>query len=169
MYYAVQGHDHEGSSGKIDHWSAWLAPLSRADPAWRPITDPHTEPKTQHCTVSNRGGQQLTRGLFMDPILSSGHQGRPEDRRFPAYGLACTYSPPTPARAIRPYGAQPRSLLIIDSRKEAGPEVQYTLQRWTANLTRHDICQEIYTTSVFGAKILHKKCVNRDEGKFTTN
>ena len=136
MYYAVQGHDHEGSSGKIDHWSAWLAPLSRADPAWRPITDPHTEPKTQHCTVSNRGGQQLTRGLFMDPILSSGHQGRPEDRRFPAYGLACTYSPPTPARAIRPYGAQPRSLLIIDSRKEAGPEkVQYTVQRWTANLT----------------------------------
>ena len=34
---------------------------------------------------------------------------------------------------------------------------------------RHDICQKNYTTSVFGAKILHKKCVNRDNGKFTTN
>ena len=25
------------------------------------------------------------------------------------------------------------------------------------NATRHDICQNIYTTSIFGAKILHKK------------
>ena len=36
-------------------------------------------------------------------------------------------------------------------------------------MTRHDICQKIYTTSLFGAKILHKKCVNRDNGTFTTN
>ena len=26
-----------------------------------------------------------------------------------------------------------------------------------------------YTTGVFGANFLHKKCVNRDNGKFTTN
>ena len=36
-------------------------------------------------------------------------------------------------------------------------------------IIRHDICQKNYTASVFGAKILHKKCVNRDKGKFTTN
>ena len=34
---------------------------------------------------------------------------------------------------------------------------------------RHDICQKIYTTRVFGTKILHKKCVYRDNAKFTTN
>ena len=33
---------------------------------------------------------------------------------------------------------------------------------------RHDICQKVYTTGVFGAKILPKKRVNRDNGKFTT-
>ena len=27
---------------------------------------------------------------------------------------------------------------------------------------RHDICQKHYTTAVFGARILRKKCVNRD-------
>ena len=46
--YTGQGPGHWGSRSKIDHWSAWVAPLSRADPAWRPITDPHS--------AGNQGG-----------------------------------------------------------------------------------------------------------------
>ena len=37
------------------------------------------------------------------------------------------------------------------------------------DVLRHDICQKIYTTRVFGTKILHKKCVYCDNAKFTTN
>ena len=91
---------------------------------------PSCAAQTQYCTVSqcNRGGQQLTRGLFMDPILSCAHQGRRTRRQK----VSCiwgspAYSPRPPARAIRPYGAQPRSLLIIDSRKEAGDQRSSTL------------------------------------------
>ena len=39
----------------------------------------------------------------------------------------------------------------------------------TQTTPRHDICQTIYTTNVLGSTFYTKKCVNHDNGKFTTN
>ena len=33
-------------------------------------------------------------------------------------------------------------------------------------LVRHDICQIIYATAVYGARMLGRKCVNRDISQF---
>ena len=34
--------------------------------------------------------------------------------------------------------------------------------------TRHDICQNVYATAVWGARILRRKRVNRDISQFST-
>ena len=45
----------------------------------------------------------------------------------------------------------------------------YKVVQFNSYRDRHDICQKFYTTRLFGVKILHKKCVNCDNGNFTTN
>ena len=98
------GHDHGGSSCRIDRWSAWVVPLSWADPLWRPITDPHGKAQPAlhgFSDACNRGGQQGWQQGFSGIPSCPGHQGHrwTEDRRFPAYGglkPACIHHHPLP-------------------------------------------------------------------------
>ena len=43
-----------------------------------------------------------------------------------------------------------------------------TLKLWLIMMIRHDICQQIYATTVFGPKNLRKKNINRDKIKSAT-
>ena len=101
---------------------AWLLYPEPILPDVQSLTHHTPQPKRSTARfpgVTEGDSQQLTRGLF---ILSSAHQGRRTRRQKVSCIWGSPYSPRPPARAIRPYGAQPRSLLIIDSRKEAGDQ-----------------------------------------------
>ena len=86
----------------------------------------HTAKLSPHCTVSQmrvtKGDSKADNRAFhgSHPVLCPPRSSDLKTEGFLHMGLACpAYSPRPPARAIRPYGAQPRSLLIIDSRKRA--------------------------------------------------
>ena len=44
-----------------------------------------------------------------------------------------------------------------------------TLKLWLIMMIRHDICQQIYATTVFGPKKLRKKSINHDKIKSRQN
>ena len=47
-------------------------------------------------------------------------------------------------------------------------QLQPCIMQSSLGMHRHDICQKNYATAVLGARILRKKCVNRDISQFAT-
>ena len=61
-----------------------------------------------------------------------------------------------------------KALLCLKPKAYTAPYFHSVQQTDPLKMIRHDICQQIYATAVFGPKKLRKKSINRDKIKSAT-